>query len=57
MPELPDVEIYRLEAEKALGSVIESVEITDSNFKGIDKSALEESLPGEKLKKTLRRGK
>lgn len=57
MPELPDVEIYRQEAEKALGSVIESVEITDSGFKGIEKSSLEESLPGEKLKKTLRRGK
>ncbi len=57
MPELPDVEIFRQEADKALDSVVESVDTTDTGFVDAAKNGLTRHLPGNKLKKTLRRGK
>lgn len=57
MPELPDVEIYRQEAEKAKNSGIESFEIEDKKFIGISKNEFSDKLKGEKVKKTSRHGK
>lgn len=57
MPELPDVEIYRQEAEKAKNSEIESFEIEDKKFVGISKNEFSKKLKGEKFKNTTRRGK
>ncbi len=57
MPELPDVEIYRQEAEKARNMEIESFETEDKKFVGISKNEFNKKLKGEKFKKTIRRGK
>ncbi len=57
MPELPDVEIYRQEAEKARNTGIESFKIEDRKFVGISKKEFKKKLKGEKFKKTIRRGK
>lgn len=57
MPELPDVEIFRQEADKAMGSKVESVDIKDTGFVDAAKTGLTRQLPGNKLKKALRRGK
>ena len=57
MPELPDVEIYRREAEKAKNSGIESFEIEDKKFIGISESEFNKKLKDERFKETTRRGK
>ena len=57
MPELPDVEIFRQEAEKALYSVVEAVSIEDPGFVDAIEKSLNRYITGNKLKKTLRRGK
>lgn len=57
MPELPDVEIYRQEAEKAKNSGIENFEIEDKKFIGISKNEFSKKLKGEKFKNATRRGK
>lgn len=57
MPELPDVEIFRQEAEKAAGQVIESVDINDSDFLDTSQARFNKYLSGNKLKDTFRRGK
>ncbi len=57
MPELPDVEIFREEAEKAKNSGMESFEIYDKEFIGISKNEFSKKLKGEKFKKATRRGK
>ena len=57
MPELPDVEIYRQEAEKAKNSGIENFEIEDKKFVGISKNEFSKKLKGEKFKNAIRRGK
>lgn len=51
MPELPDVEIFRQEAEKAKNPHIESFEIEDKKFIGVSKNEFGKILKGEKFKK------
>ena len=57
MPELPDVEIFRQEAEKALYSVVEAVSIEDPGFVDATEKSLNKYITGNILKKTVRRGK
>ncbi len=59
MPELPEVERYRLLAEKALGRTIAAVDAPDAWYlkRGLDAAALEASLPRRQLTAARRRGK
>ena len=57
MPELPDVEIFRKEAEKSTNSGIRSVEIEDSGFVDLTKNDINKKLKDKKFKETIRRGK
>lgn len=57
MPELPDVEGYRKEAEKSTNSGIKDVEVDDSKFVGLTKNDIDKKLKNKKFKSTVRRGK
>ncbi len=57
MPELPDVENYKIEAEKAVGSAIRSIDITDKKFVDLKKSDLDKYFIGKKIKDLKRQGK
>ena len=57
MPELPDVEIFRKEADKALHAKITQIDILDSHFVGITKHTFNKDIVGKKIQSTLRRGK
>lgn len=57
MPELPDVEVFRKEAEKAVNKKIRDFEIIDSDFTGISKKAFTQKLKDRKFTETTRRGK
>lgn len=57
MPELPDVEVYRKEAEKCKNSGIESIKVNDARFVKNSENELNKSFKGKHIKKILRRGK
>lgn len=57
MPELPDVEIFRKEAEKSRNSGIQNVEVEDSGFVDLTKNDIDKKLKDKKFKDTIRRGK
>lgn len=57
MPELPDVEIFRKEAEKCKNSEITGFEIGDKDFVELTHNKFKSNLKGKKVKDTLRRGK
>lgn len=57
MPELPDVEIFRKEAEKSKNSEITGFEIDDKEFVELNQNKFNNNLKGKKFKDTLRRGK
>ena len=57
MPELPDVEIFRKEADKALHAKITQIDILDSHFVGITKHTFNKDIVGKKIQSTLCRGK
>lgn len=54
MPELPDVEIFKREAEKALGSLVSGVDIHDSHFVDASKYAPDKEDPPKFAKCTIR---
>lgn len=57
MPELPDVEIYKKEAEKALNKRIEDVRIKDSDFVEVSRHQFQKHVIGNKLQEVWRKGK
>ncbi len=57
MPELPDVELFKKQADKALDTTIEDIEVTDSKFIGVAKSTLDKYVKGKKPQESSRRGK
>lgn len=57
MPELPDVEIFRKEAEKSKNSEITGFEINEKDFVELTQNKFNSNLKGKKFKDTLRRGK
>lgn len=57
MPELPDVEIFRKEAEKSKNAEITGFEIDDKDFVELTPKKFSSKLKGKKFKDTLRRGK
>jgi len=57
MPELPDVEVFRKEAEKSKNSEIESIEIQDPDFVDITKKEFNKKLKDHKFEKIIRQGK
>ena len=57
MPELPDVEIYKREAEKAAGKKIRDAEIRDRHFVQASPHDLDKSVTGNKLEEAIRIGK
>lgn len=57
MPELPDVERFRKEAEKALGHHVAEVEIKDKHFVDASPHEFDKFVTDNKLDNTLRRGK
>lgn len=57
MPELPDVEVFRKEAEKSKNSEITGFEIDDKDFVELAQNKFSSNLKGKKFKDTLRRGK
>lgn len=57
MPELPDVEVFRKEAEKSKNSEITGFEIDDKDFVELTRNKFNNNLKGKKFKETSRRGK
>ncbi|MFW6310199.1 MAG: Fpg/Nei family DNA glycosylase [Prolixibacteraceae bacterium] len=57
MPELPDVEIFRKEAEKSRNSGIRTVEVEDNGFVDLTKNDINKKLKDKKFKDSIRRGK
>ena len=57
MPELPDVEVYRKEAQKAQNKKINHISVIDKHFVDISKITLGREIAGKKLKEIYRRGK
>ncbi len=57
MPELPDVEVYRKEAEKAKNTEIENFEAEEGKLVAISKSIFSKKLKGHRFIETNRRGK
>jgi len=57
MPELPDVEIFKQEAEKALHKRIDNVEIKDSDFVQATQQEFEKHVIGNELQEVWRKGK
>lgn len=57
MPELPDVEIFKKEADKALGKKVDSVEIKDRDFVGASRRKFKSSIVEKKLDRSFRKGK
>jgi formamidopyrimidine-DNA glycosylase len=57
MPELPDVEIFRKEAEKSKNSEITGFEIGDKDFVELTQQKFKSNLKGKKIRETVRRGK
>lgn len=57
MPELPDVEKYRKEAEKCTNSGIEQVNVSDAHFVKLSENELDKKLKGKQFKKIIRHGK
>lgn len=57
MPELPDVEIFKKEAQKASGAKIKGCEVSDASFVKASKKELEKQLNGKKFSTIFRKGK
>ncbi|MFO7977808.1 MAG: DNA-formamidopyrimidine glycosylase family protein [Bacteroidales bacterium] len=57
MPELPDVEIFKKEAEKASRAKVTACEIRDASFVKVSKKELEKHVKGKKLNRIQRKGK
>jgi formamidopyrimidine-DNA glycosylase len=57
MPELPDVEMFRKEAEKCRNSEFEQFEIKDHDFIDMKESDFRKKLKGQKFEQTMRQGK
>jgi formamidopyrimidine-DNA glycosylase len=57
MPELPDVEIFRKEAEKSKNSEITGFEIGDKDFVELTQNKFKSNLKGKRFNDILRRGK
>jgi len=57
MPELPDVEILKKEADKAKGATIESAEVDASKMVNSSQSGITRFLKDKEVKGTLRHGK
>lgn len=57
MPELPDVEIFKKEAEKALNAKVNSIEIYDKQFVNTSESSITKNIKGKILEKATRQGK
>lgn len=57
MPELPDVEMFRKEAEKASRAKVTGIEVQDASFVKISKKDLEKQIAGKKFNRILRKGK
>lgn len=57
MPELPDVEMYKLEAKKAVNESIEEVNIRDKSFIDAHKHQMIKYVEGNTLKDVIRQGK
>jgi formamidopyrimidine-DNA glycosylase len=57
MPELPDIEIFRREAEKCRDGSFTEMQIADKKFVKITEKAFREKLQGNMLKDVVRHGK
>ncbi len=57
MPELPDVEVYRKEAEKCKNSGIERIVVNDARFVKNSEIELNKNFQGKHFKQIMRRGK
>lgn len=57
MPELPEVEVYRKEAEKCKNSGIESIIVKDVRFVKSSENELNKNFKGKHFEQVLRRGK
>lgn len=57
MPELPDVEIFKKEADKAKGAIIESVEAGASKMVNSSQSGMTRFLQDKEVEETFRHGK
>lgn len=57
MPELPDVEVFKKEAEKALNKRIDHVRIRDRDFVEASRYKLDQHVTGNRLKGVRRKGK
>lgn len=57
MPELPDVELYKVTADKAIGSKVDNIVVKDERFINSSKNSLGRHIKNHEIKKTLRRGK
>jgi formamidopyrimidine-DNA glycosylase len=57
MPELPDVEVFRKEAEKCKNSEIESFRKNDARFVKLSDNDFKNRLKGKKFNQVIRRGK
>ncbi len=57
MPELPDIEMFRREAEKCSGATFTMIDIADKKFVKITGKTFKEKLQGKVLKEVVRHGK
>ena len=57
MPELPDVEIFKKEAEKALNKRVDHVKIRDRDFVEASRYKFNKHIEGNDLRKVWRKGK
>jgi len=57
MPELPDVEVYKKAADKAISSKVENIKVKDEKFVEVTKSNLGKFIKNQEITNIRRRGK